>query len=200
MKRSDLKTTTARLETRAQFEKPTSVGQRVAFEEEHVARARRTLEARLPFRRAQELARMFAAFGDPTRLKLLHSLAAGELCVGDLSLVLKVSASAVSHQLRELRALHLVKGRRDGKMTMYSLDDEHVFALLDAGTQHIGEAHAEEFRRHRETPRQLAGMSTHAPTESRIGSLKIARTGRFSRRNTRNEIEARNEIKPKGGD
>ncbi len=110
-----------------------------AMDEEAVLQAQHQLQTRLPEARLQSVCEMFAAFGDPTRLKLLMALSSGELCVWDLSVLLGVSASAVSHQLRGLRALRLVKGRRDGKMTFYSLDDEHVLALLDVGLEHAGE-------------------------------------------------------------
>ena len=110
------------------------------FDERAVERARKRLQSRLPPERARQLADMFAAFGDATRLKLLHALSGGELCVGDLAALLGVSASAVSHQLRGLRALRLVRGRRDGKMTLYSLDDEHVLALLNVGLEHARES------------------------------------------------------------
>ena len=112
-----------------------------AMDEAAVQKARRQLQSRLPEERLQSVTEMFAAFGDPTRLKLLMALSGGELCVWDLSVLLGVSASAVSHQLRGLRALRLVKGRRDGKMTFYSLDDEHVLALLDVGLEHAREPH-----------------------------------------------------------
>jgi DNA-binding transcriptional ArsR family regulator len=110
-----------------------------AMNEEAVLQARHCLETRLPQERLQSVTEMFAAFGDPTRLKLLMALSGGELCVWDLSVLLGVSASAVSHQLHGLRALRLVKGRRDGKMTFYSLDDEHVLALLEVGLEHARE-------------------------------------------------------------
>jgi ArsR family transcriptional regulator len=109
------------------------------MDEEAVRQARHSLEECLPKDRLQSVTEMFAAFGDPTRLKLLMALSGGELCVWDLSVLLGVSASAVSHQLRGLRALRLVKGRRDGKMTFYSLDDEHVLALLEVGLEHARE-------------------------------------------------------------
>jgi ArsR family transcriptional regulator len=106
-----------------------------------VQSVRRRLDVHLPATRVQSVAEMFAAFGDATRLKLLLALSQGELCVGDLADVLGVSASAVSHQLRGLRALRLVRGRRDGKMTFYSLDDDHVQLLLDVGLEHARESH-----------------------------------------------------------
>lgn len=88
---------------------------------------------------AEQTAEMFAAFADPTRLKLLHALSGGEMCVGELAEILEVSVSAVSHQLRGLRVLRLVRARREGKMMFYSLDDDHVVSLLAIGLQHAGE-------------------------------------------------------------
>jgi DNA-binding transcriptional ArsR family regulator len=78
--------------------------------------------------------------GDPTRLRLLFALASEELCVGDLSTLLGVSVSAVSHQLRLLRGLRLVKCRREGRLSYYSLDDSQhrVVALLELGLAHVG--------------------------------------------------------------
>jgi DNA-binding transcriptional ArsR family regulator len=92
----------------------------------------------------RDLAAMFDAFADPTRLKLLCCLTQGEMCVGDLADLLTVSPSAVSHQLRGLRALHLVRTRREGKSIFYALDDDHVQALLDIGVAHIHESHTVE--------------------------------------------------------
>src|SRR5687768_12764623 len=82
--------------------------------------------ARLSAGEVRDLAAMFDAFADPTRLKLLCCLTQGEMCVGDLAEMLMVSPSAVSHQLRGLRALHLVRTRRAGKSIFYALDDDHV--------------------------------------------------------------------------
>lgn len=92
----------------------------------------------------RDLAAMFDAFADPTRLKLLCCLTQGEMCVGDLAELLTVSPSAVSHQLRGLRALRLVRTRRAGKSIYYALDDDHVQALLDIGITHIRETHTLE--------------------------------------------------------
>jgi len=100
--------------------------------------------AHLPDAAVRDLAAMFDAFADPTRLKLLCCLTRGEMCVGDLAEMLAVSPSAVSHQLRGLRALHLVRTRRDGKSIYYALDDDHVQALLDIGIAHIEETHSLE--------------------------------------------------------
>jgi ArsR family transcriptional regulator len=75
--------------------------------------------------------------GDPTRVRLIYALAQRELCVCDLAAVLGLSVSAVSHQLRLLRGLRLVKYRREGRLAYYSLDDEHVDTLLRQGLEHV---------------------------------------------------------------
>ena len=85
------------------------------------------------------LARVFNALGDPTRLKIVTALLGGEMCVCDLSAFLTLSESAVSHQLRRLRDLGLIKFRRDGQILYYSLDDEHVVGLLKLGLEHASE-------------------------------------------------------------
>ncbi len=87
---------------------------------------------------ASDLAALFGALGDPTRVRLLAALAAGPLCVCDLAAVLGMTQSAVSHQLRLLRALGLVRARREGKLVWYTLDDDHVRVLLAVGAEHIG--------------------------------------------------------------
>jgi ArsR family transcriptional regulator len=86
------------------------------------------------------LAEIFSAMGDQTRLKILFALSNAELCVSDLEALLGISVSAVSHQLRLLRGLRLVKFRREGRFTYYSLDDHHVSALLEMGLEHVGVA------------------------------------------------------------
>jgi DNA-binding transcriptional ArsR family regulator len=86
------------------------------------------------------LADTFRALGDPTRVRILDVLSHGELCVCDLAAVLSLSQSAVSHQLRLLRALRLVRARREGRMVFYALDDLHVVDLLGQGLRHVAEA------------------------------------------------------------
>lgn len=86
-----------------------------------------------------DLAELFKVFGDSTRIKIICALFEKELCVGDLSAVLNVSQSAVSHQLRTLKQARLVKFRRDGKVIYYSLDDDHIKNIFDAGYQHVNE-------------------------------------------------------------
>jgi ArsR family transcriptional regulator len=82
------------------------------------------------------LSRMFQALGDPSRLKILLSVADRELCVCELGEVLSMSAPAVSHHLRRLKDLGLVRTRRAGKLVYYALDDEHVRVFLMTGLQH----------------------------------------------------------------
>ena len=86
---------------------------------------------------------LFAALGDPTRLRLLAALQAGPLCTCDLAATLGVTESAVSHQLRGLRALRLVASDRDGRVVYHRLDDDHVDALLDVAAEHVAEGGVE---------------------------------------------------------
>ena len=84
------------------------------------------------------VAAMFKLLGDPTRAKMLYALLeAGELCVCDLAAVLGMTQSAVSHQLRTLRDLRLVKSRRTGREIFYTLDDDHIRQLFRLGLNHI---------------------------------------------------------------
>ena len=86
-----------------------------------------------------ELADLFKVFGDTTRIKILYALFESELCVGDIALVLGMSQSAVSHQLRVLKDSKLIKFRREGKVIFYSLDDEHVRTIMSMGMEHVEE-------------------------------------------------------------
>lgn len=81
----------------------------------------------------------FKTLGDSTRAKILHALSKEELCVCDISAILDMSTSAVSHQLRVLRNMKLVKNRKDGKIVHYSLDDDHVVRLLKMAYEHVTE-------------------------------------------------------------
>ncbi len=83
------------------------------------------------------LAATFKILGDPTRVRIAFSLAREELCVCDLANLLGVSQSAVSHSLRALRQMRLVKFRKEGKIAYYTLDDEHIAHLLDEGFRHV---------------------------------------------------------------
>jgi len=84
----------------------------------------------------EQLSDVFQIMSDPNRLKILHCLSESEVCVCDLSAVLGLSVSAVSHQLRLLRALRLVRSRREGRNMYYSLDDEHVTRLMRMALEH----------------------------------------------------------------
>jgi DNA-binding transcriptional ArsR family regulator len=83
-----------------------------------------------------ELSDQFQLLSDPNRIKILYALSTEEVCVCDLSALLGMSDSAVSHQLRLLRALRLVKSRRDGRVIYYSLSDDHVTRLLEMCLEH----------------------------------------------------------------
>lgn len=85
------------------------------------------------------LAELFKVFGDPTRIRILYALSAGELCVCDIASVLNMSQSAISHQLRVLKQIQLVKFRRKGKTVYYSLADSHVETILNQGLEHVQE-------------------------------------------------------------
>ena len=86
-----------------------------------------------------DLADFFKVFGDPTRLKILALLEQQELCVHDLSAVMEMQQTAISHQLKSLRQARLVKYRKEGKMAVYSLSDSHIKEIVSAGLQHIKE-------------------------------------------------------------
>lgn len=88
---------------------------------------------------AATLAATFAVLGDPTRVRLLDALAQAELCVCELAELVGLTESAVSHQLRLLRSLRLVRSRRAGRMVYYALDDDHIRTLLQQGRKHIEE-------------------------------------------------------------
>ena len=86
-----------------------------------------------------DLAELFKVFGDTTRIKIICALFESEMCVCDLSCLLNMTQSAISHQLRVLKSASLVKFRREGKVVYYSLDDEHIKHIYDAGLNHISE-------------------------------------------------------------
>ena len=87
------------------------------------------------------LSKIFKALGDPSRLKIVYILSQSPLCVCDIADVLDMTQSLVSHHLRTLRDLKLVKFKRQGKQVIYSLDDEHVLKLVKEGLDHT--AHIE---------------------------------------------------------
>lgn len=85
------------------------------------------------------VADLFQILASPTRLRMVEALAGGELCVCDLSAVVGVSESAVSHHLRQMRQMRIVAYRKDGRMAYYRLDDEHIERLFDTGLEHVRE-------------------------------------------------------------
>ncbi len=92
-----------------------------------------------PEEELQDLAELFKVFGDVTRLKILYVLLSAEMCVYDIAAVLGMSQSAISHQLRVLKQMDLVKYRREGKTIFYSPADSHIVTILSQGLDHIEE-------------------------------------------------------------
>ena len=87
--------------------------------------------------KAVELADLFSALSDASRVRIISALLEGEMSVGDLAEKLKMSDSAVSHQLRGLRHLRLIRGRRAGRQIFYNLEDDHVALLFRMGLDHV---------------------------------------------------------------
>ncbi|MCD6289508.1 MAG: winged helix-turn-helix transcriptional regulator [Anaerolineae bacterium] len=106
---------------------------------EHTDEAAVRIAARhlLDERTAARLAETFKALSDPTRVRLISALQETELCVGDLAHCLNMEQSAVSHQLRMLRQLRIVRARRVGRHIFYALDDEHILTLFLQGLSHV---------------------------------------------------------------
>lgn len=86
-----------------------------------------------------DLADFFKVFADSTRIKILYVLLCSEMCVCDLAQILGMTQSAISHQLRTLKQMDLVRNRRDGKTVFYSLADDHIKSILNQGMEHIHE-------------------------------------------------------------
>jgi DNA-binding transcriptional ArsR family regulator len=99
-----------------------------------VARVR---EAQLEEEAIRDVAAIFQALGDPTRVRILHALIQSEMCVCDLAAALEMTQSAVSHQLRHLRNLRIIKRRKVGRIAYYSIDDEHIKTLFETGLHHV---------------------------------------------------------------
>jgi ArsR family transcriptional regulator len=85
----------------------------------------------------EQIAELFKGFGDPTRVHILSLLTERELCVTDIAEAVELSQSAISHQLRILKQMHLIKFRREGKNILYSLADDHVKTILEMGLEHV---------------------------------------------------------------
>jgi len=108
----------------------------VFVDEERVAMVRGALKPEAVF---ASMADIFKALSDPTRVKILYALSLTELCVCDIANLLGKSISTVSHQLRVLRNMKLVKFRKAGKIAYYSLDDDHIHNLFREGLRHAEE-------------------------------------------------------------
>ena len=104
------------------------------LEAEKVSALKRTL---LSDSAVTDLAETFKVLGDTTRVRILNALSRAELCVCDIARLLGLSESAVSHQLRLLRGMRLVRPRRDGRMIYYTLDDQHIVGLFEQGLEHV---------------------------------------------------------------
>jgi len=116
--------------------KKDSSRQRCALHHDTIARVGKQM---YPSDTLLELAAFFKVFGDHSRIRILQALAVSELCVDCIAELLGMTSSAVSHQLRILRAAKIVKFRKEGKQVFYSLDDEHVERVIQDGLEHVQE-------------------------------------------------------------
>jgi DNA-binding transcriptional ArsR family regulator len=105
----------------------------------HLDRVNRARKEAIADGELDRLALTYKVLGDPTRLKIVMALSGGEMCVCDLAAFLGLSESAVSHQVRRLKDMALVKYRRDRQILYYKLDDDHVAELLEIGLEHVRE-------------------------------------------------------------
>ena len=110
-------------------------------------------------RDVEGLTEIFRVLGDPTRVRILDALSRSELCVCDIARLLGLSESAVSHQLRLLRGVRLVRPRREGRMMFYALDDQHIVRLFDQGLRHVEERAASMAPRKSSGPRLSEGVA-----------------------------------------
>lgn len=108
----------------------------VCIHKETVEAVKKTLKSEDTITR---LAETFSALSDPTRAKIIDALLNAELCVCDLAHLIGLTTSAISHQLRLLRNLRIVKYRKNGKIVYYSLADKHIEHLFDQGLEHVEE-------------------------------------------------------------
>ena len=105
----------------------------------HLDRVARARQEAIPDRDVDRIVLIYKALSDRTRLRIVMALRGGEMCVCDLAALLNLSESAVSHQIRRLKDLALVKSRREGQVLYYSLDDHHVDELIQVGLDHLQE-------------------------------------------------------------
>jgi len=108
--------------------------------EEHQEKIQKAQERMPNEEKILDMADFFDAFGNPTRLKILIALmSTGELCTCDLSVITKLSVSAISHQLRILKDRKIITYRKDGKNVFYRLDDDHILSILQTTFEHLME-------------------------------------------------------------
>ena len=105
----------------------------------HEETVRLVKEAMIDSEKLLDLSELFKVLGDHTRIRILEALSQSELCVCDLSEILDMTQSAISHQLRVLRSAKVVKYRKEGKNVYYNLEDEHIFSLINVGMTHVVE-------------------------------------------------------------
>lgn len=105
----------------------------------HLDRVEKARAEGIPERELDRLSSIYKALGDQTRLRMVMALKSSEMCVCDLAALLQVSESGVSHQLRRLKDLELIKSRRDGQVLYYALVDHHVADLIQVGLEHVRE-------------------------------------------------------------
>ncbi len=117
-------------------DKNTDICEYMCIHEDIVAHAKSTMPDE---EQLYDLADFFKIFSDSTRIKILSVLQCEEMCVCDIAQLLNASQSAISHQLRILKQMKLVKNRRDGKTVFYSLADDHIHTILKQGLEHINE-------------------------------------------------------------
>ncbi|MCX7569843.1 metalloregulator ArsR/SmtB family transcription factor [Tumebacillus sp. DT12] len=111
--------------------------ERVCYNVNHHETVARVREKQLAEDQVRDVAAIFQAMGDPTRVRILHALVQSEMCVCDLAAVLEMTQSAVSHQLRNLRNLRIIKRRKEGRVAYYNIDDEHIKTLFETGLHHV---------------------------------------------------------------
>lgn len=121
----------------------------------HPARVAELRQALIGEHEVLDLAETFRALGDRSRVRILDALSHGELCVCDLAAIVQMSESAVSHQLRVLRNLRVVRPRRAGRMVFYALDDRHIISLFRQGLRHVQE---DRFKPGVIAPRRASGV------------------------------------------
>ena len=108
-------------------------------EEVHADKVRIVNDQMPPEDRLYDLAELYKVFGDSTRIKILYALFEAELCVCDIAQLLGMTQPAISHQLRILKQMNLVRTRREGRTVFYSLADGHIASILSQGMEHIKE-------------------------------------------------------------